>query len=177
MAHGTGIILLTIGVLLILGLLANYISPRLHIPRVTLLILCGVALGPSGLDFLPEGHERWYTLFSNIALLMIGFVGAAYILLRAAGLIFGAYAGGTISKADDKIKKYMGMAITPQAGVALGMALVAGNHFPALKNTFIPLVIGTTVFFELTGPIFTRLAVIRAGEAGKAEEGETEETG
>ena len=107
----------------------------------------------------------------------IGFVGAAYILLRAGGLIFGAYAGGTISKADDKIKRYMGMAITPQAGVALGMALVAGNHFPELKDTFIPLVIGTTVVFELTGPMFTRLAVIRAGEAGKAEEGETEETG
>ena len=74
MAQDTSIILLTIGVLLILGLLANYLSPKLHIPRVTLLILCGVALGPSGLDLLPEGHERWYTLFSNIALLMIGFI-------------------------------------------------------------------------------------------------------
>lgn len=104
-------------------------------------------------------------------------VGAAYIALRTAGLIGGAYAGGTVSKAGSEIKKYMGVAITPQAGVALGMALVAGNHFPELKDTFIPLVIGTAVFFELTGPIFTRLAVIRAGEAGKAAKGQSEETG
>ena len=72
MESGTGIILLTVGGLLILGLVSSYLSPRLHIPRVTLLILCGVALGPSGFDLLPQGHERWYTLFSNIALLMIG---------------------------------------------------------------------------------------------------------
>ena len=74
METGTSIILLTIGALLLLGLVAGYLSPRLHIPRVTLLIVAGVALGPSGFDILPQGHERWYTLFSNIALLMIGFI-------------------------------------------------------------------------------------------------------
>jgi len=57
--------------------------------------------------------------------------------------------------------------------VALGMALVAANHFPELKDTFIPLIIGSTVVFELTGPFLTRLAVIRSGEAG-AEEGDSQ---
>ncbi len=101
-------------------------------------------------------------------LAQIGFAGAAYIVLRVIGLVAGAYAGGRVSGAEGTIRKYMGLAITPQAGVALGMALVASNHFPELKDTFIPLIIGTTVFFELIGPVFTRLALIRVGEAGKA---------
>ncbi len=85
----------------------------------------------------------------------------------------GAYLGGRIGRAGGTVKKLMGLAITPQAGVALGMALVAGNHFPQLKDTFIPLIIGTTVIFELGGPFLTRLALIRSGEAGAddSEEG------
>ncbi|MFP3928994.1 MAG: cation:proton antiporter [Desulfobacteraceae bacterium] len=389
MEASTGIVLLTVGALLLLGLVANYLGPKLRIPRVTILILCGAALGPSGFDVLPQGHESWYPLFSNLALSMIGFilgcklslstlreygrhvfwisvfevlgvailvftgltligvrtevalvlagigpasapaavtnvveglkagghytdtllgivavddawglilfsillaaaiavsghgswvealytggweiggailvglvlglpaawltdrirggepmqaealgftfvcagaaqlinasfilavmvmgtvmsntakhtdrafetirhfewpimilffvlagsslnleklpeiglVGSAYVLLRVAGLVAGAYAGGALAGSSREIKKYMGMAITPQAGVALGMALVASNYLPDLQDTFIPLVIGTTVVFELGGPAFTRLAIIKAGEA------------
>ena len=83
METGTGIILLTIGALLLIGLGSNLVGPRLHIPRVTLLILCGVALGPSGFNLLPPGYERWYTLFSNIALLMIGFILGCKLSLQS----------------------------------------------------------------------------------------------
>jgi Kef-type K+ transport system membrane component KefB len=94
----------------------------------------------------------------------IGLVGAAFVLLRAAGLVAGAFLGGQISGAPAQLRRWMGVAILPQAGVALGMALVAGNAFPALRDTVLPLVIASTVVFELTGPALTRLALIRAGE-------------
>jgi hypothetical protein len=56
----------------------------------------------------------------------------------------------------------MGMALLPQAGVAIGMALLAAERFPEHRRTIIPVVIATTVVFELVGPIFTRIALTRA---------------
>ena len=61
----------------------------------------------------------------------------------------------------------MGLALMPQAGVALGMALVATQRIPELADTLLPIVISATVFFELLGPVLTRLALKRAGEVGK----------
>ena len=95
----------------------------------------------------------------------IGWIGLLYILLRASGLVAGAYLGGLVGGAEPRVRRWMGLAIMPQAGVALGMALVAGNTFPALRDTILPLVIGSTVVFELAGPALTRFAIIRAGEA------------
>ena len=56
------------------------------------------------------------------------------------------------------------MALWPQAGVALGMALLASQHFPTLKNVFLPIAIGSTIIFEFIGPIMTRQALNKAGE-------------
>jgi len=95
----------------------------------------------------------------------IGWIGAVYIALRAVGLIVGASVGGILGGAGKRIQRWMGLAIMPQAGVALGMALVAGNAFPELRDSILPLVIGSTVVFELAGPALTRLAILRAGEA------------
>jgi len=99
----------------------------------------------------------------------IGWIGLVYIALRAAGLVVGAYLGGVVGGAEPRVRRWMGLAIMPQAGVALGMALVAGNAFPELRDTILPLVIGSTVVFELAGPALTRLAIIRAGEARGAD--------
>jgi len=93
-----------------------------------------------------------------------GLIGALYIVLRASGLIAGAFAGGFLSGADTTLRRWMGIAIMPQAGVALGMALVAGNAFPDQRETILTLVIGSTVVFELLGPVLTRLALVRSGE-------------
>jgi hypothetical protein len=59
----------------------------------------------------------------------------------------------------------MGVALMPQAGVALGMALVAIEKRPDLGNVILPVVITSTVVFEVIGPIFTRMGLVRAGDA------------
>ena len=97
----------------------------------------------------------------------LGWIGLAYIAMRVLGLVVGAYAGGGLAGAEPRIRRWMGLAIMPQAGVALGMALVAGEAFPHLKDTILPLVVGSTVVFELLGPVMTRLALIRAGETAR----------
>lgn len=99
------------------------------------------------------------------ALASIGLLGAGYIGLRIVGRIFGTRLGGWLSGTDIRTRRHMGPALLPQAGVAIGMALLAGQHFPELRDTILPVVLGSTVIFELVGPVITRRALIRMGEA------------
>lgn len=64
----------------------------------------------------------------------------------------------------------MGIAMMPQAGVPVGMALLAANEYPELGATILPVVISTTVVFDLRGPIATRYALqsATASERGQA---------
>lgn len=98
------------------------------------------------------------------ALYGIGLVGSAYVILRIIGRVLGAWAGGAISGAGPLFRRWMGMALMPQAGVALGMALVATQCCPDLGKVILSVVIAATVVFEVIGPVLTRIALIRAGE-------------
>lgn len=98
-------------------------------------------------------------------LLEIGWLGLAYVLLRVAGRLMGAWAGARFAGSGQTLRRWMGVALLPQAGVALGMALVACEHSPALQESLLPVVIGSTVIFELIGPICTRWALFQTGEA------------
>ncbi len=97
----------------------------------------------------------------------IGWLGITYIFLRILGRIFGSWPGALLAQAKPSIRNFTGMALMPQAGVALGMALVATNRFPELSQVIFPVVIGTTIFFELIGPILTRTALILAGDVAR----------
>jgi len=94
----------------------------------------------------------------------IGIIGVAYILLRLLSRISGGWLGATIAGAPHLHRKWIGIALTPQAGVALGMALIAGNHLPELKELLLAIVIGSTIVFEVVGPIFTQMALRRVGK-------------
>lgn len=97
--------------------------------------------------------------FELAALRDLGLLGAVYVACRGMGKVIGAYVGGRISDADADVKRWMGLALMPQAGVPIGMALVASNLFPQYRAILLSLVISTTVVFELLGPVMTRQAV------------------
>jgi len=103
------------------------------------------------------------------ALIQTGALGGSYVMIRIAGLYLGARIAGRISHASVSVRRWMGLALVPQAGVALGMALMATQRFPHLKDVVIPVVIGSTVIFEVIGPIFTRRILIRTGEAHRQD--------
>ena len=94
----------------------------------------------------------------------IGLIGLVYILCRVIGKILGSRIGSQLSKAGLATKHWMGVALLPQAGVAIGMALVASNHFPEYRQLLLSVVISSTVFFEIIGPVFTRFALKRTLE-------------
>lgn len=88
----------------------------------------------------------------------------AFIILRSIGKILGAYMGGYLSQAEDKIRKYLGFALLPQAGVAIGLALIVKDRFPQIGDILFPTIIATTVVYEIAGPIFTRYALFASKE-------------
>lgn len=69
-----GTTLWLLGLFLVLGFVAHYVGRRAHVPRVTLLLLIGVAVGPSALDLVPASVADWFPLVSRITLSMIGFM-------------------------------------------------------------------------------------------------------
>jgi len=99
----------------------------------------------------------------------LGVLGGVYVLARIAGRILGGYAGGVISGADRTIRLRNGACLLPQAGVAMGLALVAAERLPEL-TFLLPLVVGSTVIFEVIGPPIAMLQFQRAGESGQSTE-------
>jgi len=97
-------------------------------------------------------------------LFQIGFVGSAYIIFRIIGRLLGGWTGGAISNAKPLMRRWMGIVLMPQAGVALGMALVVIERRPDLGEIILPVVIASTVLFELIGPVLTRIGLSHVGE-------------
>ena len=110
------------------------------------------------------------------ALPALGVIGIVYIIGRSAGLLSGAWLGATIGRADEKLRKYLGLGILSQAGVAIGLALIVNHEFAQLAEEFdiehaayvgasvLTTITATSVFFELIGPILTKFALEKAGE-------------
>lgn len=96
------------------------------------------------------------------ALAGLGWVGLAYLLARSLGKVTGAWVGANLGGARQPVQRWIGIALLPQAGVAIGMALLAAHRFPQHAQLVLSLVIATTVAFELIGPVFTRLALEKA---------------
>lgn len=86
----------------------------------------------------------------------------AYMLLRLAGRLVGGVIGGWALKPWRKAPSPMiGLALTPQAGVAMGMALLAAEYYPETGPTLIAVAACSTIVFEVIGPVFTRLVLTR----------------
>ena len=112
------------------------------------------------LFFVLSGAELRLSVFQDITIVLIGVV---YIFTRSAGKYFGAFGSAKLMKCDEKIVKYLGITLLPQAGVALGMAIKAKELGPEGE-----LVANITLFavliYELVGPLFTKIALTKAGE-------------
>ena len=87
-----------------------------------------------------------------------------YILLRVMGRLAGGWLGSRLSGRSMPAGE-LGLSLLPQSGVAIGMALVASERLPGLGNGVLTATVAGTIFFELIGPILTRVALIRTGES------------
>ncbi|HOK42164.1 MAG TPA: cation:proton antiporter [Thermoclostridium caenicola] len=94
----------------------------------------------------------------------IGVIGVGYILLRVLGKLSGAWLGAVISKAPKTVRKYLGWALVPQAGVAIGLTLVADQVVPEYAPRIRTVILCATLIYELIGPVISKMALKKAGE-------------
>lgn len=98
----------------------------------------------------------------------VGLVGAGYIVVRMIGKILGSYVGGKIAGAPKTVQKYLGFTLIPQAGVAIGLAMVAEGILPEpYGSNVMTIILAATVVYELIGPLMAKIAIFKAGEANK----------
>lgn len=94
----------------------------------------------------------------------IGLIGIIYVVCRVIGKVSGAYIGARIMKAPTTVAKYLGPTLVPQAGVAIGLTIVAQSVVPEYADTIRAVVLCGTLIYELIGPVLTKWALTKAGE-------------
>lgn len=123
------------------------------------------------LFFIFAGAHLDLTKIGSIIIICI-----IYTLARATGKIGGATLGGIIGKAPEVVKKYIGFGLIPQIGVAVALALAVKREFGNPNGIYgqegadmaimiINVLLCTTIITELVGPLMTRYALIKSGEA------------
>ena len=111
--------------------------------------------------FVLSGAELDLNVFRYPQIIMVGVV---YILVRCAGKYFGALASSAAMKCSGDVKKYLGITLFPQAGVALGMVVTAQALGAELGATIRNIILFSVLVYELVGPMLTKMALSAAGE-------------
>ena len=118
--------------------------------------------------FVISGASIDFSVINSISIVLVALI---YIVVRSLGKYSGAYVGSLITKAESDVRKYLGITLLPQAGVAIGMANMAkaafdvhGSHNGDIIYT---IVLTATLVYELVGPLLTKLALEKANEIDK----------
>ncbi len=104
------------------------------------------------------------------AAVQAGWLGLIYFLARIIGKIGGAWIGAKIANADRHVQYYLGPALIPQAGVAIGLIFLidVDEKLNIYSGLITPVVLTTVVLSELIGPLCARFAVEKAGEVAQS---------
>ena len=95
-------------------------------------------------------------------------IGAAYFLIRIIGKYLGAYLGSAIAKMPKSIKYYLGFALVPQAGVAIGLAFLGKRIIGgAMGDMLLTIILSSSVLYELIGPASAKFALFYSGSIKK----------
>lgn len=94
----------------------------------------------------------------------IGVVGVIYVVLRVVGKWIGAALGARLMHANASIQKYLGPALLPQAGVAIGLSFLAQQVVPQYADTIRAVILCGTLIYELIGPAVSKTTLQKAGE-------------
>ncbi len=110
--------------------------------------------------FILSGAELDLSVFKSPAVIGIGLL---YIVFRCVGKYCGAYLGTTVTGCEKTVRRWLGVTLFPQAGVALGMSVTVaswGTEGALIRN----IILFGVLVYELFGPVLTKLALTRSGD-------------
>ena len=173
-----GLLLLAVlGIVVLCTGLANYLGISLIMANMTIGFVVANRLTDSEPIIVVEGVEEVvfaiFFVFSGMhfdasVMSTAGILALLIVATRFAGKYFGTRIGATISHAPTAVKKYLGLALLPKAGVTLGLALLAQQAFPLLGNLIFNGVLASVIINELVAPPLTKYAIMKSGEAEEA---------
>lgn len=119
-------------------------------------------------DFVPP----FYVLFFALAgagldlsvLKTVGMIGMAYVFARGIGKLLGAFVGAVSTKAEKVVSRYLGLALLPQGGVSIGLSILVRQQLPEFAKEITTIIMFSVLIYEITGPIFAKIAIQKAGE-------------
>ena len=112
------------------------------------------------LFFVLSGAELNLAVFKDYTVIIIGLV---YIIFRCLGKYYGARLSADLTKADPNVRKYLGITLFPQAGVALGMAMKS-MELGSIGSIVSNIVLFSVLIYEIVGPFLTKIALTKAGD-------------
>lgn len=113
------------------------------------------------LFFTIAGTHFDFTLFQqHVDLILV------YVIARIAGKITGSALGARVAGAPKSLVQWLGFGLVPQAGVAIGLALLLSHQdaYAQAGHMIVNVILGTTLLNELIGPLATQCALRRTGE-------------
>lgn len=131
-------------------------------------------------DSINDFASPIYLLFFTLAgasldlsiLISVGLIGIAYVLARAAGKMFGAWSSAKALKSDPMVTKYLGLSLLPQGGISIGLLVLVNQQLPEFSVPISTIIMFSVLIYEVTGPIFAKIAIQRAGEINGLEKKE-----
>lgn len=119
-------------------------------------------------DFAPVIYVLFFTLAGaslDLGILMsVGALGVGYVIARATGKILGANLGARSVNADKMVRKYLGLALLPQGGISIGLSVLVRQQLPEYSVAITTIIMFSILIYEVTGPIFAKIAIEKAGE-------------
>lgn len=112
------------------------------------------------LFFVISGASLELSVFTDWIIVCIGVL---YILFRSAGKYIGTCISSAATGCSQSVRRYLGVTLLPQAGVALGMSATAmqlGEQGRLIRN----ITLFAILVYELIGPLLTKWALSKAGE-------------
>ena len=87
-------------------------------------------------------------------------IGVLYFLTRIVGKYGGAFLGGLMVRTEKRIRNYLGLALIPQAGVAIGLAALGARTLGGVMGSDLEtIILASSVLYELLGPGCAKLAL------------------
>ncbi len=129
------------------------------------------------LETISRSDPPFYAIFFVIAgaglnlsmVKSLGIAGLVYVIARATGKLIGATIGAKKAGLAPVVQRFLGLGLMAQAGLAIGLMLAVERRYPGLAPDVTTVILAAVTISEIIGPIATRIAIDRSGEARASE--------